>query len=973
MQDLFQAIKQASLPAVWAQGVKLGQQDAVSLERESMTELTLRVRSAGRAAYATVTLYPPEREWTCDCGDARDPCAHAIAAAIAANAAKERGAPLRRAADAKSKLVYALRRIPLSGLTLDRFVVSGAKRTRLGGTLAQAVTQFGLEPGPGDLVADRIATAAPRGILRPGAWQALLDALSGAELELEGKKVRASGELALPIARVSDSGPNIELAIEKNPALSEVLDPGLARSGDLLQALGLTELTGLKLERLPLKRVFERSDVGELCARVLPELEAKLPVNIESVNLPRRGRKRVPPRISFELSHEKHALSVLPLIVYGEPTQARVDAGKLVHVAGDLPERDEAAERALIDRLRDELNLVPGRRVDFDGRDADRFAGKLRGFQHAHGSGVRAMVRAYALEPELRVEGDSLFLEFITRDEGGSGPDSGSQAGKRIAADAVLRAYREGLSLVPLEGGGWAPLPADWLARYGDRIAQLLAARDAAGRVPKVATFALAALCEELDRPKPPTFAELAPLIRDFQGLPSASLPEDLRATLRSYQRVGVDWLCFLRDAGLGAVLADDMGLGKTLQTLCALRGRTLIICPKSVVHNWQSEAARFRPALKVAVYQGARRALDATADVTITSYAILRLDAERLASIDWDTVVLDEAQAIKNPDSQVSRSAYALKATFPVALSGTPLENRLEELWSILHFTHRGLLAGRSDFRERHALPIEQGNPEKLAALRQRIKPFILRRLKRDVAPELPPRTDVVLEIELEPQERELYQAIHAATRRDVLEKLEHGGNVLAALEAILRLRQAACHSALVPGQHAEGSSKIEALLENLEQVAAEGHKALVFSQWTSLLDLVEPHLERAGLSFVRLDGSTRDRAGVVATFQSDAGPPVMLTSLKAGGAGLNLTAADHVFLLDPWWNPAVEDQAADRAHRIGQERPVMVYRLIAKDTIEQGIMALQTKKRALSEAALDGTGAAAGITREDLLALLA
>ena len=349
-----------------------------------------------------------------------------------------------------------------------------------------------------------------------------------------------------------------------------------------------------------------------------------------------------------------------------------------------------------------------------------------------------------------------------------------------------------------------------------------------------------------------------------------------------------------------------------------------------------------------------------------------MRLDAERLAAETWDTVVLDEAQAIKNPDSQVSRAAYALKTNFPVALSGTPLENRLEELWSMFHFSHRGLLSGRSQFRDRYSLPIEQGNKKKLAELREKTKPFILRRLKREVAPELPPRTDMVLEIELDPSERELYTAVRAATQRDLLEKLQKGGNVLQALEALLRLRQAACHPSLVPGQHAESSSKIEALLESLEQVAAEGHKALVFSQWTSLLDLVEPHLEKAGLKSVRLDGRTRDRAAVVNEFQADDGPPVMLTSLKAGGTGLNLTAADHVFLLDPWWNPAAEDQAADRAHRIGQERPVLVYRLIAKDTVEEGILALQAKKRALADAALEGSGDAAGITREDLLALL-
>jgi SNF2 family DNA or RNA helicase len=381
----------------------------------------------------------------------------------------------------------------------------------------------------------------------------------------------------------------------------------------------------------------------------------------------------------------------------------------------------------------------------------------------------------------------------------------------------------------------------------------------------------------------------------------------------------------------------------------------------------------RFRPGLRTAIYHGPRRALDPTADLTLTTYAILRLDAEALAAVRWDIAILDEAQAIKNPDSQAARAAYALEAGFRVALSGTPVENRLDELWSQLHFTNRGVLGGRGAFDDRFARPIAAGDAGAADRLRQKIRPFVLRRLKRDVAPELPPRVDAVLYCELEDEEKNVYEAVRAATRKEVVARLAEGGSVLAALEALLRLRQAACHPALVPGQFAVTSAKVERLLEALQDAAADGHKALVFSQWTSLLDLVEPHLARAQISFTRLDGSTRDRASVVASFQDEAGPPVLLISLKAGGTGLNLTAADHVFLLDPWWNPAVEDQAADRAHRIGQDKSVMVYRLVAKDTVEEGILALQDRKRRIAEAALGGAGQAAAITRDDLLALLA
>jgi SNF2 family DNA or RNA helicase len=427
-----------------------------------------------------------------------------------------------------------------------------------------------------------------------------------------------------------------------------------------------------------------------------------------------------------------------------------------------------------------------------------------------------------------------------------------------------------------------------------------------------------------------------------------------------------------MREAGLGALLADDMGLGKTLQSLSVIRGRTLVVAPTSVLFNWVEELQKFRPGLEVCVYHGPRRTLDDKADVVVTTYALLRLDSALLAREHFAMVIIDEAHTIKNPDSQVARAAYALRADFRIALTGTPVENRLDELWSLFHFLNPGLLGSRDDFQDRYGRPIEEGRAEAASALRDRIRPLMLRRLKADVAPELPPRTEMVERCELTRDERVVYDTVRAAVVSTVVEQLEESNNVLAALEALLRLRQAACHAGLVPGQAAASSSKIELLLEMLDEALAEGHKALVFSQWTSLLDLVEPHLQGANMRHLRLDGATRDRQGVVTAFQDPAGPNVLLISLKAGGTGLNLTEADHVFLLDPWWNPAVEDQAADRAHRIGQTRPVMVHRLIAQDTVEEGILKLQQKKRAIAAAALGEGSQAASITREDLLALL-
>jgi SNF2 family DNA or RNA helicase len=679
----------------------------------------------------------------------------------------------------------------------------------------------------------------------------------------------------------------------------------------------------------------------------------------------------------MDLTHQGHTLSVLPLLVYGDPPIARVDGDAVIALGRDVPVRRPELEHALVQRLRSELDLVLGRRVHFDGAEATRFASRLREFQDLIGEHEQAAVfEGRPLTGRIVVD-EQGALEVVFED---------AENGKRADEALVLRAWRDGLDIVPLDGGGWAPLPAGWLAKYGGRVADLLAARDPdTKRLPRASFVELGALCDALDQPRPLFVDKLAPLIEGFEGIPRTTLPRDLRATLRDYQQRGVDWLAFLRGAGLGAVLADDMGLGKTLQTISAIAdgsSRTLVVCPKSVVYNWEAEIARFRPGLSVAIYHGPKRTLDRSAAVTLTTYAVLRLDADKLAAEGWDAVVLDEAQAIKNESSQTTRAAFGLRAPFRIALSGTPVENRLEELWSVMNFANPGLLGGRSSFQDRYVGPITSGDAGAGERLRAKIRPVVLRRLKRDVLPELPPRTDAVLQVELEERERVVYDTVRAAARKEVVRMTgapSGGADVLAVLEALLRLRQAACHPALVPGQEEgdgqgpwETSSKLERLMGALEEAVLDVHKALVFSQWTSLLDLVEPLLRAASIRFTRLDGSTRDRGAVVEAFQAEGGPPVLLASLKAGGTGLNLTAADHVFLLDPWWNPAAEDQAADRAHRIGQDRPVIVYRMVAKDTVEERILALQEKKRSLADVALGAADQASGITREELLALV-
>jgi SNF2 family DNA or RNA helicase len=522
--------------------------------------------------------------------------------------------------------------------------------------------------------------------------------------------------------------------------------------------------------------------------------------------------------------------------------------------------------------------------------------------------------------------------------------------------------------------GSWAKLPKDWMQKYARKVREILALKDATSDTHKPHHIPqLVALCNDLGVPAPESMQKIKNLLDDFKKINEVALPSDLKASLRSYQKQGVNWLCFLRDAGLGAMLADDMGLGKTLQMLCALRGKSLIIAPTSVLFNWRQEIQKFRPSLKIGFYYGAQRELDLEADVVLTSYGVLRLDQEILNSREWDTVVLDEAQTIKNPDSQVTQAAHALKGKFRATLSGTPVENSLLDLWSQFHFINPHFLGSREEFQENYARPISRGETEVAQRLKLRIKPFVLRRLKTQVAPELPARTETLLHCELDQAERDTYQTLLASTRKEVLDELEGGGSIMKALELILRLRQACCHRALIPAhEEATSSSKVELLIETLEQSLAQGHKSLIFSQWTGFLDKIAQALVTQKIKYSRIDGSTQNRMDLVNQFQSDKGPPVMLISLKAGGVGLTLTAADHVFITDPWWNPAAEDQAADRAHRIGQENPVLIHRLVARDTIEEKIIELQNQKKGLARSVLDEGGAALSLTRDDIKRLL-
>jgi len=967
LEALFEAVRDACTPAAWSRGVELTRAGSVIAERTDAEEAVFRISQRGGMFSPTVTLYPEDGDWECRCSSQEDACEHVAAAVIAWRRSRQEGAELTTPEEA-GQVEYRFER-QSGGLALSRVIVRGGKDHALEATLTAVAS--GKVDGPrfvasqADLAVELALGTHRRGLLpNPLVSRLLVRLARCSAIRLDGTPVAVSPEPVLPRARLEDQGEGFRLTLVDDPDVTEVFGNGIVMCRGTLRPVGQARLTGRELHELAGGRHFTFDEVGLLVTEILPSLRRRIPVDVETRRLPDTVRER--PRVQLELQRQDRTLQALATIVYGDPPQARIDGGRLVRLReGPVPLRDEPEERRLVRRLQHELQLVPGVRDELVGEQAVHFSARLGGWEESiRGGGHDWFRQMPELVPRLELEGTRFDVEFAS---GGKGQRAG-----RADAGEVLRAWRGGESLVPLLRGGWAPLPADWLRRFGHRVADLLEARDARGNLPRATALDLVRLCDELDHPAPPELGGLRRSLEDFESIASAELPGDLRATLRSYQQQGVDWLVFLRDAGLGALLADDMGLGKTLQALCAIRGRTLVVAPTSVLHNWADEIERFRPGLSCSVYHGPRRALDPAVDVTLTTYALLRLDAETLAGEHWDTLVLDEAQAIKNPDSQVADAAYRLQADFRLTLTGTPVENRLDELWSQFHFINRGLLGGRQSFQQRYTAPIAAGEPGAAQRLRERIRPFILRRLKKEVAADLPPRTEVVLRCELSEPEREIYDTVRAATLSGVVEQLRAGGSVLAALEALLRLRQAACHPGLLPGHTAAGSSKLTLLMETLDSVIAEGHKALVFSQWTSMLDLTEPHLREAGIAFLRLDGSTRDRAAVVRGFQDDAGPPVLLISLKAGGTGLNLTAADHVLLLDLWWNPAVEAQAADRAHRIGQTRPVMVYRLVAEETVEERILTLQQTKRAVAEAAIGDADQAASLTRDQILDLL-
>jgi len=677
------------------------------------------------------------------------------------------------------------------------------------------------------------------------------------------------------------------------------------------------------------------------------------------------GSNRLPAEVAFEYEQVR--------IKADQPNGLIFDAGQHRLIYRDLP-----AEDALLERLR---QVGFKQQASYYGANSPTFRiapTKLTGAVRvltAEGWHVEAEGKQYRQAGEIRMDVSSGIDWFELKGT----VDFGST---RVALPKLLRALAKGERTVTLDDGTIGIVPEEWLQKYG-----LLATLGETDEDSIKFTRGQAGILDAMLATQPnvtfdETFAEAKKQIAAFHGVAACEPPDSFVGKLRPYQCEGLGWFGFLRRFALGGCLADDMGLGKTVQVLALLEARrlarlacngkpkapddpqgpSLVVVPRSLIFNWKEEATRFTPQLRILDHATVDRLKShehfTDYDVVLTTYGTLRNDAAIMRQVPFDYVILDEAQAIKNSASESAKAARLLRGRHKLVLSGTPVQNHLGELWSLFEFLNPGMLGAGRAFGNAAAAG-RNLDEDSRKILSQALRPFILRRTKEQVATELPAKMEETLYCELDKTQRAQYDELRDHYRQSLLGVIAADGIGAARfqiLEALLRLRQAACHPGLIDKTRTgESSAKLDTLLARLEELSEEDHKVLVFSQFTSMLAIVRARLDKQRVNYEYLDGKTRDRQAKVYRFQTDPGCKVFLISLKAGGLGLNLTAAQYVFLLDPWWNPAIEMQAIDRAHRIGQTKSVFAYRLIAKDTVEEKVIQLQKSKRDLADAIIN------------------
>ena len=723
----------------WNAAVRLVRQGAVRAQAIDGDEVELIVRTRDIGGAREVTLFVDDEEWGCDCDSREDCCVHVAAAAIwYANRPEHALAIPKKEKTMRVRIEYVLTVVKAT-VKVARYVCYNNGVRSL---LEQSLESKSLSATAPDAAIERILLKSKNGFLSGPEARTFLSLLpKGTSVTLDDEVILVNSEPVFFVLRVTDLEDDFKIGLYRPSGIASLMRGAAVKNGELRPTSAGT-LTAEEQRTYTIGKRVSASAVGNLVRDIIPALEKKIPIEVVSTRLPTLAVLN--PTVQIALSQSDRGLNVAANIVYGDPPIAIVKGSTVQALGSVVVTRDLARERLIKREFHDDTGLHVGASIHLDPAEAARFlALGLRKFKGQVVGGVEIDdfdLSEVPLTPRLEVStvDDGYYFDAIFEHEG-----------RQLETQSVLTAWEKNASVVPLMGGGFAPLPLDWLEKHGSIVAELLDSRTAEGTVDMHATAALADLIDDVEGQAPEALTRLHSWLASGDDLKETEPHPGLQATLRPYQETGRRWLEFLRSTGLHGILADDMGLGKTVQALAAILeagGHSLVVAPTSVIPGWASEAGRFAPELKVNLYHGPSRKLDPEADITVTSYALLRLDIEQLSEIEWMYAILDEAQAIKNPASLTARSARRLQAKHRLALTGTPVENRLDELWSIFRFLAPGLLGSRRSFRDQFSNRIAEGDTEASLRLRKRVKPYLLRRIKSEVATDLPSLTDIVV-----------------------------------------------------------------------------------------------------------------------------------------------------------------------------------------------------------------------------------
>jgi superfamily II DNA or RNA helicase len=930
---LFREIQKLSEKSQWSRAVDIARRGHITiLGSEGSSSRIFRVPELGVAHQ--VELFLDDPDWTCDCDSEDDPCLHVMASAICyRNQAELKLTP------ESARLEYHL--FESNGhLGMRREIhKSNGERQLLDYSLSGAVSSSRpYQPSKLDVTIDAELRFTSAGILHATMADTLPKLLVDLpHLFYEGSQIKLHAQACgWRLSSVKfDRGYRVKL--EQDPKALFWFSNGWVLYQDYLCA------------QQRLASLSEVVDVNSLRVGVILSDEAwllflstKVPSIAKLVDVPQSltaGLKMQPLNVSIDVASSVGGHSSLLFrsgLRYGD----RYDIDQNNHmtsVDGSMAIRRLADE----DKARDEffaffgLNL--GESYELETARAIDVATRIAKW--------RGEVRGEAWKQFLLI-GDLCFQW-----------EDPAEEACFVSAGMETQPIKDVLACVDagknyLQKSGLLRIPKEWIEKYRSQLNGLI--QDTHSSVhPLLKKHIRQQIFSEISGGAPNYEAFVGKILSVKNALPVTIRVDRTDVVLRPYQEVGINWMRELSQQGLGGILADDMGLGKTLQAILSIDVPALIVVPTTLLANWMREIRRFRPELSINRYHGSSRRW-VHADIVLTTYGVLRSERSTFLSQEWKHLVMDEGQLIKNHDSLAYQALTAVKARSRIVLSGTPVENRAEDLWALMSLVNPYFLGGIEEFRQRYLRVSEDRRRIQLVKLAEYVAPFLMRRKKVEVASDLPPRTEVIIRVSGDDVESESYQRLAVSARAAIGDK----NGALDILAWILKLRQHASDPSLINSEWQGLSAKMKVLMDRVGEAVQQGHKVLVFSQWTSLLDRIERRFQDAAISNLRIDGSrsAQQRASIVERFQEEGSEPVLIMSLKAGGVGLNLTAADHVFIVDPWWNPAAEDQAADRAHRIGQIRPVTIYKMITEGTIEEKIIELQQKKRDLMQTLVDG-----------------